>query len=203
MDLDFDISNTSSTKSFIRHSNYFKIKADDIVLISRMRNTRTMTCRKWKFEVMFLFNSLEKISVLLDKSYSACDAYKYGAYNQKLNSSDMVSNQDDGQVRNATQRVLQAKGAGGNGAITGHGVPNKGSEDESSLGIFNRLRSSHAYFAEIFFVNLIAAALNMSLMWRIIRRIILVLRYRMLKKQKLSTYRWMFRDKGENKISVS
>ena len=74
--LHFSLNDTSTLKDYIQNLNVIKIKASDLILLSKESSTQG-ECKKWTFEVEYFFNNLEKVTENLKRSFIECKASNF------------------------------------------------------------------------------------------------------------------------------
>jgi hypothetical protein len=139
--LGFSLNDTKLLKSFIQTSNVIRIRATNLILMSK-NTMRAWTCKKWNFEIDFDFSRLDDVKERFDRNYLECESDNY--------------DKDD---------------------------------DKNEKG------ADSIFFTEIFFFNLLSFALNFSMTIFILNVVIEIFKYRALKAQKKSKYRWLLRNK--------
>ena len=74
--LHFSLNDTSTLKDYIQNLNVIKIKASDLILLSKESGTQG-ECKKWTFEIEYYFNNLEKVTENLKRHFIECKASNF------------------------------------------------------------------------------------------------------------------------------
>jgi len=171
-------------KNYLTRLNFLRIRAKDLIYLSK-DNMNAPICRSWEFVIEFQFVTLDKVIEQFSKTYSSCDPEEYGGLKNNSLNEDINAKRILEELEGKDDRILAV--------------------DDKSLNPHNvkSLIRKKVFFREIFCFNFLCFAFNLILTFHIINKIIEIQRYRTLKKQKLTLYRWLLRDKKSFDSSVS